>query len=167
MPYDYIIIGAGSAGCLLANRLSANPSKKVLLLEAGGPDKKPEIHIPAGYGKLHRTNVDWGGYYTEPQAHVQNRRIYLPRGKVLGGCSSTNAMAYVRGNAADYNDWAALGNRGWSYNDVLPSFKKHEHNADLQNIYHAQGGELHTGFNKGYQTVFVDPFLEAATEAGF
>ena len=167
MPYDYIIIGAGSSGCLLANRLSSDPSKKVLLLEAGGPDKKPEIHIPAGYGKLHKTRVDWGGYYTEPQQHVLDRRIYLPRGKVLGGCSSTNAMAYVRGNAADYNDWAASGNRGWSYNDVLPAFKKHEHNADLQNLYHAQGGELHTEFAKGFQTSFVEPFLEAATEAGF
>lgn len=166
MPYDYIIIGAGSAGCVLANRLSADPSKKVLLLEAGGPDRKMEIHIPAGYGKLHKTNVDWGGYYTVPQEHVLGRRIYLPRGKVLGGSSSTNAMAYVRGNAADYNDWAALGNRGWSYNEVLPAFKKHEHNADLQNLYHAQGGELHTEFAKGYQTAFVDPFIEAATEVG-
>ena len=115
MIYDYIIIGAGSAGCLLANRLSANPANKVLLIEAGGPDKKMEIHIPAGYAKLHRSKVDWGGYWTEPQPHVLNRKIYLPRGKVLGGSSSTNAMAYVRGNKEDYNDWAAMGNIGWSY----------------------------------------------------
>ncbi len=121
--FDYIIIGAGSAGCVLANRLSENSANSVLLLEAGGPDKKMEIHIPAAYGNLHRTEVDWG-FSTEPQKHVNNRRIYLPRGKALGGSSSTNAMAYVRGNSADYDEWASLGNQGWSYKDVLPYFKK-------------------------------------------
>ena len=98
--YHYIIIGAGSAGCVLANRLSADPSYKVLLLEAGEPDSKLEIGIPGGYGNLHRSTVDWG-FSTEPQAHVNMRRMYLPRGKTLGGSSSTNAMAYVRGNKAD------------------------------------------------------------------
>ena len=96
MTFDYIIIGAGSAGCVLAHRLSANPAIQVLLLEAGGPDKKMEIHIPAAYSKLNRTEVDWG-FETEPQQHVLNRKMYLPRGKALGGSSSTNAMAYVRG----------------------------------------------------------------------
>lgn len=167
MVYDYIIVGAGSAGCVLANRLTEDGSKKVLLLEAGGRDTKPEIHIPAGYGKLHRTKVDWGVYYTEPQDNVVGRKIYLPRGKVLGGCSSTNAMAYVRGNAADYDDWVALGNPGWSYQEVLPFFKKHEDNADIENAYHRQGGELHVSFSKGFTSGFVNPFLQAALETGF
>jgi choline dehydrogenase len=167
MLYDYIIIGAGSAGCVLANRLSADPANKVLLVEAGGPDKKMEIHIPAGYIKLHRSKVDWGGYWTEPQAHVLNRKIYLPRGKVLGGCSSTNAMAYVRGNKADYNDWAAAGNDGWSYADVLPYFKKSEHNEDLFNEYHGHNGELTTGFAKRFKTPFANAFIKACTQCGF
>jgi len=165
MTYDYIIIGAGSAGCVLANRLSENPNHKVLLIEAGGPDKKMEIHIPAGYAKLHRTEVDWG-YYTEPQAHVLNRRIYLPRGKTLGGCSSTNAMAYVRGNKEDYNDWADMGNEGWSYEEILPYFKKSEHNEQINNIFHGQNGPLNVTFAKHYKTPFTDAFVQACIEKG-
>ena len=130
MTYDYIIIGAGSAGCVLANRLSANPQNKVLLLEAGGPDRKLEIHIPAGYAKLHGSEVDWG-FETEPQEQLYDRRVYLPRGKTLGGCSSTNAMAYIRGNHEDYNDWAKLGNPSWAFDQVLPYFKRSEHNEQL------------------------------------
>ncbi|SOE23543.1 choline dehydrogenase [Spirosomataceae bacterium TFI 002] len=164
--YDYIIIGAGSAGCVLANRLTADPSNSVLLIEAGGSDSKMEIHIPAGYAKLHKTEVDYG-FWTEPQKHVLNRKIYLPRGKVLGGCSSTNAMAYVRGNHADYDDWAAMGNKGWSAKEVLPFFKKSERNEDITNEYHSQDGELNVTFNKKFITPFSEAFIEGCVEAGF
>ena len=164
--YDYIIIGAGSAGCVLANRLSADPNNKVLLVEAGGPDKNMFIHIPAGCPKLHKTEVDWG-FETEPQEHVANRQIYLPRGKTLGGCSSTNYMAYVRGNKEDYNDWEKLGNKGWSYEEVLPYFKKSEHNEDITNDYHQQGGELNVGHSKLFSTPYSKIFIEACKEIGF
>ena len=163
--FDYIIIGAGSAGCVLANRLSANPVNKVLLLEAGGPDKKMEIAIPAAYGNLHRSEVDWG-FLTEPQKHINNRKIYLPRGKTLGGSSSTNAMAYVRGNPADYDEWASLGNKGWAYKDVLPYFKKSEHNEDIANEYHGKDGELNVTYSKYFQTPFARAFVDACKEIG-
>ncbi|MBZ5855505.1 GMC family oxidoreductase [Flavihumibacter profundi] len=163
--FDYIIIGAGSAGCVLANRLSENPANKVLLLEAGGPDKKMEIGIPAAYGNLHRSEVDWG-FSTEPQSHINNRRIYLPRGKTLGGCSSTNAMAYVRGNHADYDEWESLGNKGWGYKDVLPYFKKSEHNEDITNDYHGKDGALNITFAKYFQTPFAHAFVDACIELG-
>ena len=165
--FDYIIIGAGSAGCLLANRLSTDPGKTVLLVEAGGPDRfNPLIHIPAGYAKLHRTAVDWQ-YETEPQQHLDGRKLYLPRGKVLGGSSSTNAMVYVRGNHADYDDWAALGNRNWSAAECLPYFKRHEANQDLDNEYHGTEGELNVEFAKRHRTPFALAFEKACTQAGF
>lgn len=166
MTFDYIIVGAGSAGCVLANRLSENPENSVLLIEAGGKDSKMEIHIPAGYAKLHRTEVDWG-YYTEPQEHILNRKIYLPRGKVMGGSSSTNAMAYVRGNKEDYNDWAKLGNEGWAYEDVLPFFKKSENNQDFQNDFHGNEGLLNVEFSKNFKTPFSQAFIESCIESGF
>ncbi|GHB85313.1 GMC family oxidoreductase [Persicitalea jodogahamensis] len=165
MKFDYIIVGAGSAGCVLANRLSADPAVTVLLLEAGGPDRKMEIHIPAAYAKLNRTEVDWG-YSTEPQEHVLNRRLYLPRGKTLGGSSSINAMAYVRGNRADYDEWAALGNPGWSYEEVLPYFVRSEHNEQITNQYHGHDGELNVTFAQRYQTPVAEAFVAACVENG-
>ncbi|MEM9528374.1 MAG: GMC family oxidoreductase N-terminal domain-containing protein, partial [Bacteroidota bacterium] len=165
MTYDYIIVGAGSAGCVLANRLSADPSNRVLLLEAGGPPLHPNLKIPGAYIKLHKSRYDWG-YWTEPQQHVQNRKIYLPHGKVLGGSSSTNAMAYVRGNRADYDDWAALGNKGWDYDSILPYFRKSEANADLDNEFHGSNGELHVEFAKKFQTPFRKAFIKGCQEVG-
>ncbi len=141
MIFDYIIIGAGSAGCLLANRLSANPDHKVLLLEAGGKDSHPNIHIPAAFSKLFRSAFDWN-YETVPQPHMGTRPMFQPRGKVLGGCSSINAMIYIRGHRADFDGWAALGNEGWSYEAVLPYFKKFERNLGLQDDFHGATGEF-------------------------
>jgi choline dehydrogenase len=165
MHFDYIIVGAGSAGCVLANRLSADPAVSVLLVEAGAPDRKMEIHIPAAYSKLNHTTLDWG-YFSEPQPHVLNRKMYLPRGKTLGGSSSTNAMAYVRGNRADYDEWAAMGNAGWSYEDVLPYFIRSEHNEQIHNSYHGQGGELNVTFAQRYRTPVADAFVAACVEQG-
>src|SRR5579884_2521669 len=139
--YDYVIVGAGSAGCVLANRLSEDASTRVLLLEAGGPDDKKEIHIPAAFSKLFKTPYDWA-YETEPEPQLNNRRLYWPRGKMLGGSSSINAMVYIRGNRHDYDTWAGLGNDGWSYADVLPYFKRAENNERGASKYHGTGGPL-------------------------
>ena len=121
--YDYVIVGAGSAGCVLANRLSADPKVRVALVEAGGPDKKQEIHIPAAFSKLFKTPLDWD-FTTEPQKHLADRELYWPRGKVIGGSSSMNAMMWVRGHKADYDGWKLPG---WSYDEVLPYFHRIEH----------------------------------------
>jgi choline dehydrogenase-like flavoprotein len=140
--YDYVIVGAGSAGCVLANRLSADPAVKVCLLEAGPPDSSPFIRLPLGiiYMMMSRT-MNWR-YYTEPQAHLNQRRMYWPRGKTLGGSSSSNAMVYTRGHAHDYDHWAALGNAGWSYADLLPLFKASQHNERGGDAFHGVGGPL-------------------------
>ncbi len=141
MRYDYIIVGAGSAGCVLANRLSEAPEVKVLLLEAGGSDKRREIHIPAGFPALFKTEVDWA-YETEPQARLAGRRLFWPRGKVLGGSSSINAMIYIRGHRAVYDRWAELGNPGWGFDDLLGYFKRSENFEGGASEVHGVGGEL-------------------------
>ena len=166
--FDYIIIGAGSAGCVLANRLSKNPQNQVLVLEAGGPDRNLNIHIPGAYTKLHKSAVDWG-FWTEEQPQVNNRKIYLPRGKTLGGSSSTNAMAYVRGNCADYDHWANLGNKGWDFNSILPYFKRSENHHQLDQVeadYHSDQGELDVCLPTRFKTPFVDDFVAACAAVG-
>jgi choline dehydrogenase len=138
-PYDYVIVGAGSAGCVLANRLTADGGTEVLLLEAGKPDEKREIGVPAACSELWKSSVDWE-YYTEPQAELNDRELYWPRGKTLGGSSAINAMIYARGQPADYDHWAELGNDGWAYEDVLDYFKKAEHNERGPSEYHGIEG---------------------------
>jgi choline dehydrogenase len=139
--FDYVIVGAGSAGCVLAARLTEDPDAQVLLLEAGGPDTAREIHIPAAFSKLFKTAVDWN-YSTEPEPYLNNRKLYWPRGKVLGGSSSINAMIYIRGNAADYDAWKSLGNDGWGFADVLSYFKKSENRERGACELHGAGGPL-------------------------
>jgi choline dehydrogenase len=126
--FDFVIIGAGSAGCVLANRLSANGKYRVLLLEAGRPDKNPWIHLPIGYAKTMHHPLDNWRFYTEPNANLKDRKIYMPRGRTLGGSSSINGLVYIRGQKADYDHWAQLGNEGWSWDSCLPYFRKLEHN---------------------------------------
>jgi choline dehydrogenase len=163
--YDYIVIGAGSAGCVIANRLSQNSDTTVLLLEAGNPDTKPEIQIPAKASSLYGSEVDWG-YLTEPEPYLNHRQMYLARGKVLGGSSSINLMIYIRGNSLDYDHWQSLGNPGWSYQDVLPYFKKSENQQRGADAYHGVDGELSV-------TDLITPasvsqrFVDACVELGY
>ena len=168
MTYDYIIIGAGSAGCVLANRLSASGEHTVLLLEAGGKDNDINIHIPGAYSKIHRSKIDWG-LWTTPQEHVDGRKLYLPRGKTLGGCSSTNAMAYVRGNHDDYDGWARSGCEGWEASSIIPYFKKSENNrnaSDLDEGYHGTDGELGVGYAQYFETPLCQAFIDAGHKIG-
>jgi len=140
--FDYIIVGAGSAGCVLAARLSEDPNISVCLLEAGGPDKSIFIHAPIGLAAMLPTKLHNWAFKTIPQPGLNGRKGYQPRGKTLGGSSSTNAMLYVRGNKWDYDNWAALGNDGWSYEDILPYFKKSEGNEVFKDEYHNEKGPL-------------------------
>ena len=127
MAYDYVIVGAGSAGCVLADRLSEDPGTSVLLIEAGGPDSSDFIHMPLGYSALFRTDKDWD-YMTGFEPQCNNRRVYLPRGRMLGGSSSLNMMVYMRGNRIDYDQWRDLGCEGWGWSDLLPYFIRSEDN---------------------------------------
>lgn len=163
--FDYIVVGAGSAGCVLVNRLSEDPNVRVLLLEAGGPDKSPFIHMPAGITKLLETEHDWA-YWTIPQSRMKGRRMYWPRGKTLGGSSSINAMIYIRGNPLDYDHWRQLGNTGWSFDDVLPLFKQAENNERLDGLLHGKGGPLNVA-DHIYRNPLSHIFIEAAMEKGY
>ncbi len=163
--YDYIIVGAGSAGCVLANRLSAHPSNKVLLLEAGGRDLNPWIHIPVGYFKtMHNPATDWC-YVTHPDPGIAGRQLQWPRGKVLGGSSSLNGLLYVRGQREDYDRWRELGNVGWAFEDVLPYFKKSEDQENGADEYHGAGGPLKVS-NLRLRREIAERFIAAAEEIG-
>jgi choline dehydrogenase len=164
MPsYEYVVIGAGSAGCVLANRLSG-AGATVLLLESGGNNRHLGVKAPAAFSSLFQSPRDWN-YLSEPEPALFGRRLYLPRGRMLGGSSSMNAMMYVRGNRADYDGWARDGATGWSYDDVLPYFKRSEDNAEFRDLYHGVGGEQHVT-SKRWLSRHWDPFLDSAASAG-
>jgi choline dehydrogenase len=162
--YDYVIVGAGSAGCVLANRLSADPSVRVLLLEAGGSDRKLNVRIPTAFAKQFRSDLDWN-YSGEPEPNLIGRSIYLPRGRSLGGSSSMNAMIYIRGHRSDFDTWAAMGADGWSYDEVLPYFKRSEDNERIHDELHGTGGGLNVA-DPVWTSPLTKRFIESAKAAG-
>lgn len=163
--FDYVIIGAGSAGCVLANRLSADPKLSVLLLEAGPVDRNPWIHVPLGYGRLFNHPVLNWGYKTRPEPHLEHREISQPRGKVLGGSSSINGLVYIRGQREDFDEWANAGASGWSYADVLPYFKRAENQARGADEWHGVDGPLSVS-DQSEPHMLCDAYIAAAVEAG-
>jgi len=164
MAADYIIVGSGSAGSVLAARLSEDPDVDVLVLEAGGPDTAPEVHVPAMFPIMFKSGLDWD-LTGDEEPGLSNRRLYLPRGRMIGGCSSINAMIYLRGNRLDYDDWAAGGADGWSYEEVLPYFKRGEDNERGEDAYHGVGGPQAVSDSRSMHPL-VDVMLEAAVQAG-
>lgn len=165
MVHDYVIVGAGSAGCVLANRLSADPDVSVLLLEAGGSDRTLNVRAPAAFSKLFRTERDWN-FNTQPEPHLDGRSLYVPRGKMLGGSHSMNAMLYVRGDRAGYDEWRDdHGCAGWGWDDVLPYFKRSEHNERGPSEFHAIGGPLNVTDLRS-PTAYTARFIEACEQVG-
>ncbi len=162
---NFVIIGTGSAGCVLAARLSEDPAAQVTLIEAGGPDAAQDIHIPVMWGQLLKSQYDWD-FVTEPEPRLDGRRVYLPRGKTLGGSSSINAMIYIRGHRADYDGWAANGAKGWSYDEVLPYFRKAESNERGEDQFHGKFGPLSVCDGRS-RNALMDAFVQAGIEAGF
>lgn len=162
--YDYVIVGAGSAGCVVAARLSEDPDVRVAVLEAGGSDRQAEIQTPIAFPAVFKSGIDWD-LLGEPEPGLDGRRIYLPRGRVLGGCGSINAMIYARGNRADYDEWAAAGADGWGYQDVLPYFRRSEDNERGEDPYHGVGGPLSISDSRSMHPL-VDAMIEAAAQAG-